>query len=71
MEACRDERVRVILQKLYKFELCLSTSIYGGLCKIDEEEGGVLSADLVCGVWTKLSLPLVNLNERGGFISVV
>jgi hypothetical protein len=70
MEACRDERVRVILQKLYKFELCLSTSIYGGLCKIDEE-GGVLSADLVCGVWTKLSLPLVNLNERGGFISVV
>jgi hypothetical protein len=43
MEACRDERVRVILQKLYKFELCLSTSIYGGLCKIDEEEGGVVS----------------------------
>jgi hypothetical protein len=68
MEARRDERVRVILQKLYKFELCLSTSIYGGLCKIGEEEG-VLSADLVCGVWTKLSLPLLNLNERGVFIS--
>jgi hypothetical protein len=60
MEACRDERVRVILQKLYKFELCLSTSIYGGLCKIDEKEG-VLSADLVCGVWTKLFSPSAKL----------